>query len=92
MKYSLALAILCSAIASSNTAAILDKIRLAQTQDYAECIQNCSSVNFPLRRAAAYRTLASRSAPFRPRHVKLDAVNRNGNFSALFYIEDTRDC
>jgi hypothetical protein len=46
MKYSFAFAILCSALASSNAAAIRDKIRLAQTRDCAECIQNCNSVNF----------------------------------------------
>jgi hypothetical protein len=46
MKYSLALVILCSAIASSNAATLRDKIRLAQTRDYAECIQNCNSVKF----------------------------------------------
>ena len=38
MKYSLARAILLSAIASSNAATLRDKIRLAQTRDFAECI------------------------------------------------------
>jgi len=47
MKCSLALVMLCSAIASGNAATLRDKIRLAQTRDYAECVQNCNSVNFP---------------------------------------------
>ena len=46
MKYSLALAILLSAITSSNAATLRDKIRLAQTPDFAECIHNCNSANF----------------------------------------------
>ncbi len=46
MKYSLALAILLSAIAPSNAATLRDKIRLAQTRDSAECINDCNSANF----------------------------------------------
>jgi hypothetical protein len=46
MKCSLALVIFCSAVASSNAATLRDKIRLAQTRDYAECIHNCNSLNF----------------------------------------------
>ena len=46
MRYSLALAILLSAIASSNAATLRDKIRLAQTRDSAECINDCNSANF----------------------------------------------
>jgi hypothetical protein len=46
MKYSLALALLLCGIVSSNGATLRDRIRLAQTRDFAECIQNCNSVNF----------------------------------------------
>src|SRR6266850_5455657 len=46
MKYSLALAIPLFAIASSNAATLRDKIRLAQTRSFPECINNCNSANF----------------------------------------------
>jgi hypothetical protein len=38
---------------------------------------------FLVRRTAACLALASRSAPLRPHPAKLDAVNRNRDFSAL---------
>jgi len=46
MKYFLALFIFSSGVASSNAAALLDKVRLAQTRTFAECIANCNSSNF----------------------------------------------
>jgi len=46
MKYFLALFIFSSGVASSNAATLLDKVRLAQTRTFAECIANCNSSNF----------------------------------------------
>jgi hypothetical protein len=83
MKYSVALVILCSAIASSNAATLRNKIRLAQTRDYAECIQNCDSVNFSCAQNCGLSGSCVAHAPLRPRHAKLDAVNRNKLFSSV---------
>jgi len=46
MKYFLALFIFSSGVASSNAATLLNKVRLAQTRTFAECIANCNSSNF----------------------------------------------
>ena len=46
MKRFLALFIFSSGVASSDAATLLDKIRLAQTRNFAECISNCNSANF----------------------------------------------
>jgi hypothetical protein len=46
MKHALALAIFLCALASSDAATLRDKIQLAQTRDFAECISNCNSANF----------------------------------------------
>ena len=46
MKYFLALFIFSSGVASSNAATLLEKVRLAQTRTFAECIANCNSSNF----------------------------------------------
>jgi hypothetical protein len=46
MEYFLALFIFSSGVASSNAATLLDKVRLAQTRTFAECIANCNSSNF----------------------------------------------
>jgi hypothetical protein len=46
MKYFFALVIFSSAVASSNAAAPLNRIRIAQIRTPPECISNCNSVNF----------------------------------------------
>jgi len=46
MKYFLVLFLFSSGVASSNAATLLDKVRLAQTRTFAECISNCNSANF----------------------------------------------
>src|ERR1700674_3055879 len=46
MKHFLALVIFSCGIASSNAAAPLDRIRIAQTRAPAECVSNCNSANF----------------------------------------------
>ena len=46
MKYFLALVIFSCGVASSNAAAPLDRIRIAQIRAPAECVSNCNSANF----------------------------------------------
>jgi hypothetical protein len=46
MKHFLALAIFLCALASSNAAAPLYRIRIAQARGPAECVSNCNSANF----------------------------------------------
>ena len=46
MKHFLALVIFSCVLASSNAAAPLDRIRIAQTRAPAECVSNCNSANF----------------------------------------------
>ena len=77
MKYFLALFIFSSGVASSNAATLLDKVRLAQTRTFAECIANCNSSNFSCAQNCGLSGLALHNAPLRPHRAKADAVSPN---------------
>jgi hypothetical protein len=78
MKYSLMLFVISAGSGSSDPAASLDKVRIAQVRTPAEYVSNCNSANFPLlTRIADCQDLALQGAGPSRRCAKLVAVSLN---------------
>jgi hypothetical protein len=46
MRYTVVLLLLLSGTAASNAGTLMERLRLAQNQTFAECVSNCNSNNF----------------------------------------------
>jgi hypothetical protein len=46
MRYPIVLLLLLSGMTAGNAGTLMERLRLAQNQTFAECVSNCSSNNF----------------------------------------------
>src|SRR5258708_19844180 len=46
MKYTIVLLLLLPGMTASNAGTLMERLRLAQNQTFAECVTNCNSVDF----------------------------------------------